>query len=329
MAYEGKDLPVRIISLRKEKYEEAAKHISAICNFTDVKWWKAVRGSDLFEESLRLLPNYRAILAETNSNATFPQRTNLLSTQTEISLGTGTRTNIYDLHNVGAIGCSLSHISLWQHMVDHQIPAMIVFEDDVQFLGEFSNGTRNCIEELNTFLATFGLNFDVLNLNIFPIPKSLVHGAVLTPSSLMSNVYRLHGVAFRTQGYIITLAGAKKLLKNAFPLIHTVDTYMTMSTMLPSMQENFIYLAMHPVWLNHPSLDLGGSTIGYDLLQSLTDSILFLPRIVVFAIIGICILSLVATVVLIAVLIRASRNQKNQGRRQKSLAKKRTVKSTK
>jgi len=299
MLYDSTKLPVRVISLSDSKFRDAKRHIDAAAVFPDVKRWNAIRGSVLFDDASCLLADYSEILAEKYPAATFPlsKTSHLLSTQAEITLSTGVRTNIYDLHNPGAVGCSLSHISLWQHMIDNQIPVMLVFEDDVVFEDAFIVGQRNCNAELDAFFASFGLNFDVFNLNICTIPQMFVHGTVLTPSSALNTVSYLQGVAFRTQGYVITLRGAKKLLANAFPLLHAVDSFMTMPTIIPTMKEDFVYLAAYPVWLRHPGTDFTGSDIKYGFLQTIVDSTLFLPRPVILALFGLCLLFVITTIV--------------------------------
>ena len=298
-------IPVRVIALKEEKFQTAKHEIESVAQFSDVKMWQGIRGKDLFDENTNVLPNHKEILAQKYPHAHFDlaDDENILSTQAELSLSSKQRTNLYDLHNAGAIGCSLSHISLWQHMVDNDIPVMMIFEDDVLFENRFKNGTANVEKELNCILNEFSLNFDVLNLNLCPIPSVLVHGTKLTDSRL-KNVVFVEGIAFRTQGYIITLEGAKQLLKNAFPLLHVIDSYMTLLTVLPSSKNHYIYLATKLPWLIHPTLEITGkSSIGYDAFTTIVDGVLFLPRWSIFAMIGVCFLSLVAAFVLAIVVI--------------------------
>lgn len=298
------EIPVRVIALSKEKYAVARDRISDASSFSDVQQWKGVRGADLFDKRNRLLPNYREIVREKYPNLSLPPEPSyLLSSQAELAMLTG-KTNPYDLATCGAIGCALSHISLWQYIVANEIPAMIVFEDDVVFEKRFTNMKNKdslFCRELNKILSHFRLNFDVLNFHIIPLPSQFRHGAKLVPTPL-SNVIQLKGMATRTQGYLITLQGARELLDNAFPLTHGIDIYMSLMTILPMKQHKIVFLATKTPWLKHPLIDFCSSQVGGYCLQQITsDAMFFIPPTLLLAIIVASILLLISLIFVIVV----------------------------
>jgi hypothetical protein len=50
----------------------------------------------------------------------------------------------------GAMGCWMSHLSCWSHMIDNNIDEMIVFEDDCLFNKELFQKTTNVVQENST-----------------------------------------------------------------------------------------------------------------------------------------------------------------------------------
>lgn len=44
-----------------------------------------------------------------------------------------TQTDMWFLHSAGRQGCLLSHLLLWKYIIEQQIPAVVVLEDDVCF----------------------------------------------------------------------------------------------------------------------------------------------------------------------------------------------------
>ncbi len=329
--HNARDIPVKIIALSDEKYATAEKIVLNTTQFSDVQHWNAVRGSDLFDKETRmLLPNYIEILEKKYPHVSIPSSTpsntfpfQLISTQAQLCVATGERTNIYDIHNMGAVGCALSHISIWQDMVKHNIPATIVLEDDVQFEERFAKDKSRFCNELAQILSKFSFNFDALNFNLVPIPTLCIQGTHLITTSLPS-VVRVKGIGYRTQGYLITLSGAKELLSSAFPLVHTVDSYVSLKTMLPTTfnAEPFLYLSTTKPWLKHPPIDFSNSQIGYSFLETVSDSLLAIPRIALLGIIGFAILSFILVIVLTVVAILQAKKisdgkRRKEGKRRK------------
>jgi GR25 family glycosyltransferase involved in LPS biosynthesis len=126
-----------------------------------------------------------------------------------------------DLGSKGAVGCFLSHRNIWKHMVDQHIPIAAIFEDDVafhdtpNFSTHFSSGL-SALDQLPNWHAFF---FGYLYLNHVPSPVPLV---VRGTSNLL---LEKQGYFWGMQSYLLTLDGAKQLLKQSLPIDCQVDAY--------------------------------------------------------------------------------------------------------
>ena len=293
-----REIPVRVIALSDEKFATAKSNLNRVCNFADIKRWNGIRGKDLFEEdNLILRSDHRDIIEQKYPHVSLP--VHWLSTQAQLALQTN-KTNVFDMHNPGAVGCALSHISLWQHMVATGMPIMFVCEDDIEFKDFFLTKKRSFTQELNSILSTFHTDFDVLNLNALFIPNP-IQFATKTVQSKHKDVVFVHGFAGRCQGYLITQHGARFLLQNAFPLLHIVDAYMTIFSKMRQYSKEYVYLATKNSWLEHELVNLTTSAIGYDLGQCATDAIFLIPPTFLLSLIGFFVISMIAMFILVVV----------------------------
>lgn len=281
------DIPVRVIALTEQEYNNAKNKIEAVGDFSDLRRHNAIRGKDFFDQNMNLYSNYRDIVRKKYPNLRVPKNTPMLSPQAEKSLRYNDKRTVYDFHNAGAVGCALSHISAWQEMVDNNIPQMIIFESDVDF------AKKDFCNRLNTIIENYQQPFDILNFNLLPIPFPLNDYTEIYDTKI-PDVRVAKGIAFRLQGYMLTLEGAKKLLLNAFPLIYEVDSYVTMQSILPS--TNLTILATSEPWLNHPVI-VFGSSIGYSPTQCLTDGMFFVPQTILLLSMAVLILLTIAALV--------------------------------
>lgn len=281
------NVPVRVISLSEPDFRIAADKISAAGDFKDIAQWNAVRGKDLFNKDMSLRSDYQQILADRYPQVEISPSVSMLSSQAEKSLRYGQKSNFYDYHNAGAVGCALSHISLWQFMVRKKIPAIIIFEADVEFRrNDFCQKVREILENTSE-------QYDAVNFNLLPIPYPLTDHTELTETD-SSDLVRVKGIAFRLQGYLLTLEGARKLLSNAFPLVYEIDSYMSVQTILPS--SSFDLLATKEPMLDHPLVVLN-SSIGYSPLQCVTDGMFFIPQIFFVILLALLLLLFILAVV--------------------------------
>ena len=124
--------------------------------------------------------------------------------------------NISDLPTRGAIGCALSHITLWKKLVHSGADAMVVFEDDAEL-------TRSP-EEIEVILERARAHpYDVFFLGLrFPLETILEQRT--TPAD---DEFRwVHSHFWETHAYVIRKPAARALLKHALPIDVQIDAYM-------------------------------------------------------------------------------------------------------
>ena len=125
----------------------------------------------------------------------------------------GEKTFHHELGNLGAVGCSLSHIQIWEDMVKQNIQYVIIFEDDAMVN--------------NLSLAEIKKQLNVLpdDWHIFMIgnPHSIFEGIPIT-----NELYRIQRFG-GTHAYIINLEGAKWLLEKGklFPINQQIDAHLS------------------------------------------------------------------------------------------------------
>lgn len=109
----------------------------------------------------------------------------------------------------GAIGCAFSHKKVWEKIVNENIDAALILEDDIRMSKHFNK----LIKKYSRYLPG---SYDVLFFGYHP--SSIKYVNQITP-----------GIFVRTQkifglfGYVVTKKGAEKLLK-LFPIEDQIDT---------------------------------------------------------------------------------------------------------
>ena len=106
----------------------------------------------------------------------------------------------YNNCNEGQLGCFLSHFQLWKHISKSKIEMAIVFEDDVKINNNFNNIIDIIYENLP-------IKFDYVHLFIHPDKQNIKYldgndGDIIPAED-----------NFGTVAYIISLRGAKRLIK--------------------------------------------------------------------------------------------------------------------
>ena len=69
------------------------------------------------------------------------------------------RTNHEQFSSLGAIGCYMSHVTIWKDAIENQYQKVLIFEDDIAFDGNF---TEKIIERYNYIPE----NYDLLFLDV-------------------------------------------------------------------------------------------------------------------------------------------------------------------
>ena len=103
---------------------------------------------------------------------------------------------------LGAIGCTLSHLSLWRLCVDYNMPYIIICEDDVNINKDLSKkDIKNIVESItkeNGVFVSTSTNFSKENEIMF----------------------------FGTHFYILSQGACKQLIKHAIPIDVQTDLYL-------------------------------------------------------------------------------------------------------
>lgn len=108
-----------------------------------------------------------------------------------------------------AVGCFLSHVAVWQWMIRHELPRVLVFEDDAYPVADFKpDGFRSALGSLP---GTIGM---VL------LGRIIMNGmAEKSDSSALARIYYFNG----TFAYLITPAAAQTLMSHLLPMNGHID----------------------------------------------------------------------------------------------------------
>lgn len=113
--------------------------------------------------------------------------------------------------NDGEIGCALSHIAIYRKMIEDGVPIALVLEDDVLYLGDVFKALK-VVEDF----------VDIEKPQVFQLTY-IVNGEreVVTDQE---GCFPIKGGMF-TSSYVITLAGARALLRQNYPVIMPADAW--------------------------------------------------------------------------------------------------------
>lgn len=115
---------------------------------------------------------------------------------------------------LGEIGCAISHVNVYEYIVKNNLEETIVLEDDAIVSLYFE-------EILQSALAKAPKRREIIFLDhgkakVYPFMRNLPERYRLARYRVPSKNSKRSII--RTTGYIITLSGAKKLLKQAYPI---------------------------------------------------------------------------------------------------------------
>ena len=123
-----------------------------------------------------------------------------------------------NIETLGAIGCYLSHVKLWEALANSNDEMLLILEDDA-ITNNFS------AFQINQFLNEIIENdpdWDVIFLGYTKPSPSPNADIPITES-----VYKINEITFQTHAYLLSKKGALKLLSKAFPIVDQVDSYMS------------------------------------------------------------------------------------------------------
>lgn len=113
--------------------------------------------------------------------------------------------------SVGEIGCYLSHMALWQKIVDEKLDYAVILEDDFTLSNNF-NKFPEIIDKL--------IDWDYIRI-AFPSRSPKVTEKICVSADF--SIIRFDKIPINTLGQIISLRGAKKLLGYTNNIFRPVD----------------------------------------------------------------------------------------------------------
>lgn len=138
--------------------------------------------------------------------------------------------------SAGEVACYLSHYCLWQQVIEHKLPYLMVFEDDIYF----SKSAKTLLNNLDWLPS----DFDVIKLEtMYESVMIKVNTALQPPHKL----YRMKTRHLGTAGYIISHNGAKNMIElvQQFGINCPVDHFMF---------DKFLEKKIHNVYQLNPAL---------------------------------------------------------------------------
>ena len=115
----------------------------------------------------------------------------------------------------GQLGVTLSHLSVWNKIVNENISEAVIFEDDAQLTDDFHSKLENILIELPK-------DYDLLYLFIHPKQYTKVTEKSDYYIKDKTNIVKAYPT-FGMVSYILSYSGAKKLIKMFKNIKHNVD----------------------------------------------------------------------------------------------------------
>ena len=151
-----------------------------------------------------------------------------VTTLTKRNIKTNTRRSHEELDSIGGVGCALSHIAVWQWMVDHNQEMCLVFEDDAVVPADFTQRTNQIIKD-STVLK------NPTQWDIWLLGGKWDDRSRIPNEPKESHVIRV-GSFVLFHAYVLTLSAAKQLLKNAYPIHCHIDMWASIHAYLTDMR---------------------------------------------------------------------------------------------
>jgi GR25 family glycosyltransferase involved in LPS biosynthesis len=137
-----------------------------------------------------------------------------VTTLTKRNIATKTRRSHEELDTIGGVGCALSHVAVWQWLVDNDHEMVLVFEDDAVVPPDFIERADKCINE-STILK------DPKKWDMWLLGGQWED---LTKIPDETETVRI-GAFVLFHAYVITKRCARKLLKDVYPIHCHIDIW--------------------------------------------------------------------------------------------------------
>ena len=135
-----------------------------------------------------------------------------ISLKTRMNISRNYRRSHYEIATLGAIGSSMSHISVWKKFLASNAPLCVIFEDDV-ILSEVQ------LHQVNEILPNLPHDCGVWILGCY-LPNLIINPI---GGSKWSEVHKYTAA----HAYILTRDAAKKLLEEPYPVEMHIEYYIT------------------------------------------------------------------------------------------------------
>lgn len=144
-----------------------------------------------------------------------PDTDERIATMTKRNIRMKSRRSHEELNSIGGVGCALSHIAVWQWMVDNHAPHCLIFEDDAIVPPDFTNRANTLIQ---TTLLQDKNAWDIWLLGGIWDDISAI------PNEPPTRIYRI-GSFVLFHAYVMTLPTAQRLLRDAYPIHAHIDLW--------------------------------------------------------------------------------------------------------
>ncbi|XXQ68802.1 glycosyltransferase family 25 protein [Neisseriaceae bacterium B1] len=124
---------------------------------------------------------------------------------------------------LGEIGCAMSHIKVYEHIVQNNIEKAIIFEDDVLLSNYFPTILDNVLKKMAKDTEILFFDHGKVKLDYLyrrKLPERFLLRRYKAPSKKSKRFIVM------ASAYLLTLAGAKRLLEYAYPIRMPAD-YLT------------------------------------------------------------------------------------------------------
>jgi GR25 family glycosyltransferase involved in LPS biosynthesis len=144
-----------------------------------------------------------------------------ITTLTKRNIITKSRRSHEELDSIGGVGCALSHIAVWQWLVDSEHDMVLIFEDDAVVPPNFVSLANQCIEK--STLLKDPKKWDIWLLGGIWDDLTKIPGE--------ETVFRI-GSYVLFHGYILTKRAARILLKGVYPIHAHIDIWVSVYSYL-------------------------------------------------------------------------------------------------
>jgi len=151
-----------------------------------------------------------------------------VGTLTKRTILRNSRRSHEELDSPGGVGCALSHIAIWQWMVDNNQDMCLVFEDDAIVPNTFVADANQCISD--SFILKDSTRWDLWAIGAICEGLSRIPQEPTKSSLVRADAFML------THCYVITLRTAKKFLEDVYPIHSHIDFWMSIYCHLNNMR---------------------------------------------------------------------------------------------